>query len=106
MPTPTTADLIERFGPPDDLSDEGDTEGSSNVIRVASMHNAIADFAAQNDLSEAPYDSPDLLEEIVGDMISNLLHVLTMHGGDAELTNDRAWHHFQREVGRGYGVPS
>lgn len=89
---PDAADLVERFGPPDNFA----LLGMGNAERAEAARNAIAPFAPEG------LEAPDALADAVGDMICNLLHLLTMHGGDAEHVHHQGWEHFRNEVGLGY----
>jgi hypothetical protein len=90
---PTPAELIERFGPPDNFAELG----MSNTDRAETVRDAVSRLAP-----EGAIETPDALADVVTDMICNLLHLLTMHGGDPEHVHHRGWEHFRNEVGVGY----
>jgi hypothetical protein len=88
---PTKAELIERYGEADDLSD-----AMKNTERADLVRTMVEEYTKKN------YGRSEALDTIVGDMISNLLHLVTMEGGDAEYAYGAGWNHFEHEVGSGY----
>jgi hypothetical protein len=104
MTTPSTADLIERYGEPDDIS--GDTSGSDNHDRVAWALAALTVFHQATMHSDPPpltgqWEGTDA-ESALGDLIADTLHLATFVGLDPDDILGSACSHFYAEVGRGY----
>lgn len=102
--TPTTASLIETFGEPDDIA--SDPSGPSNLDRISWVQGPTEDFANVcyhygESEGVSPLEREDITT-IVGDMIGDLLHLVTALGGDPEAAYESAWSHFTAEVGMGY----
>lgn len=99
MTKPTKADLIARYGEPDDMSEDGPTNN-----RMAYMANvALWSFAQEcSSYTKSDLNNDEAIVELTGDLICDLLHLVTSVGADAEETIETAMHHFQCEVGNGY----
>jgi hypothetical protein len=97
MTTPTTAELRERYGPPDDLAEVGST---TNDDRASWADLAVDAFGEACGLAAGA----ESLDEIVGDLIGDLLHLVTREGFDADEVLDSARRHFVAEVGLGYAT--
>lgn len=92
-PIPPSAEvLIAEYGEPDDFAAASEL---TNAQRVEVIRPAVDAFARER------YASEDL-SAIAGDMISYILHVVAMEGGDVTDAYESAWLHFVNEVGRGY----
>ena len=89
--TPTAAELTAQYGPAEDSS------GRMNVERVERARTALDLFADSTNSQNEPLDS------VAGDLIADLLHILTVHGEDAQQVHGMAWRHYVAEAPAGYG---
>ena len=96
LPTPSAAELTDRYGEPDDLAN---VSKASNEDRAWWARTAAIVYG---DL-EPGYEYQVDPEGVVVDLICNLLHATTEDGFDGEQAMKRAWAHFAAEVGHGYG---
>lgn len=108
MSTPTTEELIDRYGEPDDIAQ--DPNGATNFDRVQWALSTISVFAelTHNVVVDGNHIRLDELseewaEELIGDLICDLLHLGVYVGCDADLLVEKALLHFTAEVGVGYG---
>lgn len=107
---PTAKDLVERFGDPDDFASSSDVDNTDRVgWALAALetftectHHAPQDLAAVT--VEALRDAT-WAHEIVGDLLANLFHLVTMCGHDVDDLIEQGMSHFRSEVGEGYGHP-
>lgn len=108
MSTPTTAELIERYGPPDDIAQ--DPSNRSNTERALWALDAVNAFAKHSYTRphEQHFELADLTPgsgitpELIGDLICDLLHLGVLCGEDADDLIETGQRHFLCEVGMGY----
>jgi len=88
--TPTAAELTAQYGPHEDSS------GRMNAERVERARTALDFYADFTNSQSEPLDS------VAGDLIADLLHILTAHGEDAHQVHGIAWLHCVAEAPAGY----
>lgn len=94
MTTPTRIELIERFGLPDGFADAGTP---TNQVRIGWAREALRVFAEQCDMTDK-----EEIDTIAGDLICDVLHLVTAQGFDPLSVLDLGWMHFTGEAGLGY----
>lgn len=99
---PTTAELIERFGRPDDLAEVGEVTNVDRAYFAAEPYSVFV--RGVTSYSDVDAHHPEVLYEQVGDLICDLLHFATMNGIDPEAVHESGWRHFVAEVGLGYNA--
>lgn len=108
---PTATALVERFGEPDDFASSSDVD---NLDRVSWALAALGTFTecthhAPQDLEAVSVDAlrdQTWAHEIVGDLLANLFHLVTVCGHDVDDMIETGLSHFRSEVGEGYGHPA
>ena len=106
---PTRAEMIAKWGMPDDCARYGET---TNNERIGWAEAALVEY---NEQAGPGYPLPDYIErecdaadradcvlEIGGDLISCLYHWAQRNGVDPVLLHERAMGHFVEEAGLGY----
>lgn len=107
-PAPTTAELVERYGEPDDIAlDETNPSNNERAAWALAALNAFTALVYRRD-DEKIVSVEDLSEdngiapEIIGDLIADLLVLGVMCGEDADDLVRQALSHFTAEIGVGF----
>lgn len=98
---PPVDELVDRYGAPDDFADAGEV---ANIDRVAWADVAVRAFVH---LTNQDWDGEeDQHHEVIGDLVCDLMHLVTALGGDPDEVLDAGRRHFVAEVGLGYDLES
>lgn len=99
---PTHTELVSRYGEPDDLCCAG--EGAEfNMKRVSWAFDALRTFSAATSQGAVEVDSDaEQRDEVIGDLLCDIFHLITYLGGDHETAVAAGERHFLAEVGCGY----
>jgi hypothetical protein len=101
------AELIERYGEPDDLADVGEPGGNRRRakwgwVAIEAFMRSVYPTSGGYERSSFADSDTGVMEEVVGDLICDLMHFIILCGAEPDVIIGYGQRHFEAEAGLGY----